>query len=250
MDYVEIDDAISADGLRLILVRGFPSPWGQAAKAMMEYKRLTFIKGPQDPRSTNDELMAWSGTNSGPVVAWNDEPPLNRWNDILLLLERLAPAPALMPEDMDERIVAFGLAHEICGELGFGWNCRLNMARPPTPDALPSPFALKYGYNARDGERAEARVISLMMHLAERLRLQHTAGSQYLVGNGVTAVDFYWAAFSNLVCIQTPELCPLHPKIRPNFEKVPPTVRDAIDPILISHRDFIMEKYFKLPMAL
>ena len=36
MEYQEINHVINADGLRIVLVRGFPSPWGQAAKAMME----------------------------------------------------------------------------------------------------------------------------------------------------------------------------------------------------------------------
>jgi len=61
-----------------------PSAWGQAAKAMMEYKGRTFTVGPQQPFDQNPELLAWSGVNSGPVVAWNDEKPINRWDDILL----------------------------------------------------------------------------------------------------------------------------------------------------------------------
>ena len=48
MNYLDIDDLIAADGLRLVLLRGFPSPWGQAAKAMMEFKGLTFSVGPLD----------------------------------------------------------------------------------------------------------------------------------------------------------------------------------------------------------
>ena len=76
---------------------------------------------------TNEELVAWSSVNSAPVVAWNDEAPLNGWLDILLLLERLNPEKSLVPEDPHSRVQLFGLAHEICGELGFGWNRRLDM---------------------------------------------------------------------------------------------------------------------------
>jgi len=43
MEYVDISEAIKADGLRITLVRGVPSPWGQAAKAMMEYKGLDYV---------------------------------------------------------------------------------------------------------------------------------------------------------------------------------------------------------------
>ncbi len=247
MDYAGIDEVINADGLRLILVQGLPSPWGQAAKAMIEHKGLSYIAGPQQPGGANPELVAWSGVNSGPVVAWNDEPPLNRWDDILLLLERLAPATPLVPQDAGERIHMFGLAHEMCGELGFGWNCRLNMTRPK-PGEPPAGFAKKYGYNESDGALAIPRVTTFLRHLAITLNAQSQQGSNYLVGASVSAADFYWAAFSNLVALQPPEECPIHPAVRPMFEQVPPEVTAAIDPILIEHRDRIMRAHFKIPM--
>jgi glutathione S-transferase len=81
--------------------------------------------------SEKPELLAWAGTHSVPVVAWNDEPPLNRWNNILLLLDRLAPEKRVVPENPKERIQVVGISHEICGELGMGWNRRLDMMRPP-----------------------------------------------------------------------------------------------------------------------
>ena len=87
MKYVEMDEAINADGLRIVIVKAMPSAWGVAAKAMIEYKSLDFLVAHQMPMTENPELLAWSGTNSGPVVAWNDEPPINRWNDIIFLLE-------------------------------------------------------------------------------------------------------------------------------------------------------------------
>ena len=55
------------------------------------------------PGDTNDDLVAWGGINSGPVVAWNDEAPINRWNDILFLLERVAPQEPLLPDDAGDR---------------------------------------------------------------------------------------------------------------------------------------------------
>lgn len=60
---------------------------------------MDFVTAHQIPMAENPELLAWSGTNSAPVVAWNDEPPINRWDDVLLLLERLAPEKRLVPED-------------------------------------------------------------------------------------------------------------------------------------------------------
>ena len=84
LPYVDINQAINANGLRLIVVQGMPSAWGIAVRGMIEYKSLDFTLGPQKPMGENPELLAWSGTNSGPVVAWNDEKPINRWDDILV----------------------------------------------------------------------------------------------------------------------------------------------------------------------
>ena len=64
MEYVDINQAIRADGLRIVLVQGMPSPWGQAAKAMMEYKNLSYVAGPQRGGGDNAELVAWAGVNS------------------------------------------------------------------------------------------------------------------------------------------------------------------------------------------
>lgn len=249
MKYVELDEAIRADGLRIVIVKAMPSAWGVAAKGMAEYKGLEFVVAHQIPMGENRELLAWAGTNSAPVVAWNDEPPVNRWNDILLLLERLAPEKRLVPEDAKQRIQVFGIGHELCGELGFGWNRRLPAMRPP-PGGEVSAFGRKYGYNDTDAALANGRVIALMEELAALLRVQRERGSDYLVGHAVTAADFYWAAFSNFVAIQPPEEMPMNPEARPAFEKVPSKVRAAIDPILIEHRDRIMRTYYRLPIDL
>ena len=251
MEYLDINQAIQADGLRIILVRGMPSPWGQAAKAMMEYKNLSYVVGPQQGGGANAELVAWSGTNSAPVVAWNDEAPLNDWVDILLLLERLVPDKPLVPQDPSARVQLFGLAHEICGELGFGWNRRLDMIHAGMkPGEAPKGLGAKYGYNETDGTLASTRTIAFIEHLAETLKAQADRGSEFLIGDTVTAVDFYWAAFSNLVAIQPPDECPLDPAVRPMFENVSAQVADAVDPILIEHRDRIMRSFFKIPMEM
>ena len=226
-----------------------PSAWGIAAKAMIEFKGLDFLCAHQIPMSDNPELLAWAGTNSAPVVAWNDEPPINRWDDILLLLERLAPEPRLVPEIPAERIEVFGIGHEICGELGFGWNRCIDLMRP-APGEEPGPFAKKYNYREAEAALANSRVIALMGELAARLKRQKENGCDYLVGKSVTAADFYWAAFSNFVALQPQEECPINPDARPMFQNTPAEITAAIDPILIEHRDRVMRKHFKLPLEL
>jgi len=249
MQYVDMNEAIKADGLRIVIVKDMPSPWGLAAKAMIDFKGLDYKVAHQLPMADNPELLAWSGTNSGPVVAWNDEPPINRWDEILLLLERLEPHKPLVPENPKERIQVFGIGHEICGELGFGWNRRLDLLRP-TDGSEASDFAKKYGYRDAEAAAADARVIAFMAELATTLKTQKERGSDFLVGQSVTAADFYWAAFSNFVVLQPHEECPMNPDARPMFENTPAEITAAIDPILMTHRDHIMHTNWKLPMEL
>ena len=204
LTYLDINDLIKADGLRLVLLRGFPSPWGQAAKAMMEYKGLEFSVGALQAGGENAEVVAWAGTNSAPVVAWQNEAPINKWDDILLLLERLAPARPLVPSAPAARAELSGLAYLICAPLGFGWNYRLIGAQARIEAGKPMGLmGEKYGYNGIDGPLAEERTVAFLDHLAARLHAQQAAGSGYLIGDLVTAIDFYWAAFSNLLRIQS-----------------------------------------------
>ena len=249
MKYTSIDDAVNASGLRLVIVKDMPSAWGVAAKAMIDYKGLDYLLAHQIPMSENPELLAWSGTNSGPVAAWNNESPINRWDDILFLIERLAPQKPLLPKAAAARIQVLGISHEICGELGFGWNRRLDMMRPPEGQP-PSDFGKKYSYNDTDAALANKRVITLIKELATILKVQAQQDSKFLVGNSITAADFYWAAFSNFIVLQSQDECPVNPQARPMFENTPAEITAAIDPILIEHRDRILRTYCKLPLEL
>jgi glutathione S-transferase len=252
MQYTTVQDLIDRDGLRIVLVQGVPSPWGQAAKAMMEHKGLAYAAAPLLAGDTNDDVVAWSGVNSGPVVAWNDEAPINRWNDILFLLERLAPQKSLVPEDPAERVQVIGLSHEICGELGLGWNRRLSLFKPMMESGQPpegvTRMGKKYRYNESDVAAAVERQVATLNMLAAELEAQDKKGSAYFVGDRLTAVDFYWAAFCNIFDILPLEKCPTAEGFRPMFELIEPAVKAALDPGLLAHRDRVMEAHFKLPM--
>ena len=106
-----------------------PSPWGQAAKTIFEIKGLDYVAAPWLPGEPNEDVVAWGGETSAPVVAWAKEKPIHRWVDILYLAERLAPKPSLIPADPLQRALMFGLSHEICGEMGIAWNRRCNFSR-------------------------------------------------------------------------------------------------------------------------
>ena len=139
-------------------------------------KGLVYRTGAQKAGEDNTELLNWAGVNSGPVVAWDSGAPLNRWNDILFLLERLNPERNLVPSDGSLRVQCMGLSHEICGELGLGWNRRLSMFRPivdssDRPDGFMN-MADKWGYNQTDVEMAEERSVLILRTLSEQLRFQ------------------------------------------------------------------------------
>ena len=118
-EYVPFEDAVSQSGLRMTVVSGVPSPWGEAAKGIFHVKRLDWSGVQLDP--SRPDLVAWSQSASAPSVVFENEPARSGWADILLLAERLAPEPRLLPPAPAERAQAFGLAHELCGEDGLGW---------------------------------------------------------------------------------------------------------------------------------
>ena len=254
ISYLTVEEVRDLKGLRLVLIQGLPSPWGLAAKAMMEHKNLEFVCAPQIAGGPNEALVSWAGTNSAPVVAWNEESPINRWDDILQLIERLGPANALLPEDRGLRAQALGLAHELCGELGLGWNIRLGMFSAmvdfwKTSEGIDE-LGNKYGFRPADAELADQRVRATLSFFSEHLKAQKTQGSDYLVGDQLTAVDFYWAAFCNLASILDEDLAPIQVEARPLLEGVKAKFADHMDPELIRHRDWILKQHYKLPLEM
>ncbi|MSP42328.1 MAG: hypothetical protein EXR08_03030 [Alphaproteobacteria bacterium] len=254
MQFVSPEELIKSDGLRIVVVKGGPSPWGQAAKAMMEYKGLTLKAALWQGGGANEEIVNWSGANSAPVVAWNKEKPIDRWDDILFLIERLAPQKPLLPESREERVQIMGLSHEICGRQGLGWNRRLSMFAPALSSGkAPEPMIKmgeKYGFSPEEAAQGDNRVIATLNLLTKRLKAQQAAGSMYFVGQNISPVDFYWAAFSCIIDLPPNEICPVPDAMRPMFSRISDGVRAAIDPVLLTHRDRIMKAHFKIPMEM
>ena len=256
MDYIDVSAAREREGLRLVLTAGVPGPWGEAAKAVFHVKGLPYVAVRQDAGQANDELQGWTGQSSAPVAVWNDEPPCTTSRAILWLAERLAPEPRLIPADPVARATCLGLCDEIHGENGLGWCRRLGMFDPmlngATPDRTANPVAFmawKYGYSADASARAEARLVEILGGLAERLRDQQGAGHRYLVGDGLTAADLYWAVFAAMLSPLPPELCPMPDGMRTMYTVAEGAVRDALTPELLAHRDFVYETHLPLPMS-
>jgi len=252
LTYISPREAIDHKGLRLVMVRGAPSPWGLAAKTIFELKGLDFVTAPLELAGKNEEIVAWSGQNSAPVVAWRDEAPVHRWQDILLLAERLAPTPAMIPADARQRVLMWGFANELAGELGIGWNRRLQgfgrvrnsgKANPVTETLIG-----KYGYDAEAAKAAPRRIAGSLEALTAQLKAQQAGGVDFLVGDALSAADIYLVTFLNLVAPLPHAHCPMPDAFRAGFTAREPEILAALDPALLAHRDRIFATFFRSPM--
>jgi glutathione S-transferase len=253
-EYVSVEEAIDAPGLRMVVVGGIPSPWGEAAKGILYVKNLDW-KGVRLDYD-NKQLAKWAGGRNGPVVFYEHERPRSSWSKILILAERLAPQPALIPEDATERAMMFGFSHEILAEAGLCWSRRLQLIHagmhgqggfaPPVAQYL----SKKYGYRSDSEPTATQRVVSMLGALATRLQAQQAAGSDYFMGDTLTALDIYSATAMALFDPLPPDKCEMHDVTRSVFEYRDAETDAALDPVLLEHRDRIYERHLELPLAL
>jgi glutathione S-transferase len=253
-EFVSLTAARELTGLRLAMVRHIPSPWSQAAKGIFEIKGLPFVRAERDAADPDALLREWTGQESFPVVAYERERARTGWAEILFLAERLAPEPALVPRDPEVRTLMFGLAHEICGEMGLGWCGRLLMIHgaltaDPT-NAFFTSFGRKYGYSEDAAAAAAGRSAAVLRQLDARLAASSAAGGRYLLGDELSALDVYWATFSNLIEPLPPTQCPMPDFFRAMFTAVDSTVRSALTPALLAHRDRVFREHLRLPMEL
>lgn len=256
VEYLEVEEARDRPGLRLVLTAGVPGPWGESAKSLFDVKGVPYLRVRQLGGLPNEALLAWTGHENAPVAVYEQERPRAAWTDILFLAERIAPEPSLVPSADAERARMFGLAHEICGELGFGWSRRLMMLEemlaagggdsPMRPVA--ETLAARYGYTPGCGDAARARVRGILELLSAVLREQHARGSRYFVGASFSALDLYWAAFAALYDPLPHDVCPMAEPLRVAYTLRDADVRKGADPLLLEHRDLIYERHLSLPL--
>jgi glutathione S-transferase len=254
MNYLSVSEARKAPGLRLVLSTRVPNPWGEAAKAVLSARGVKYIPVAHAPMEPNEDLKEWTGVRDAPVAVLDDEPALSVWVQILLLAERLGSGPSLLPDDPLDRALVIGLSHEICGQDGVGWNRRLLMVErgAQTPNVAETPLQkqlLRNWWATPEGmARAHPRLISLLTGLATQLHRQEAAGSRYFVGDRLTAVDLYWACFSQFLAPLPQEDSPMQDWNRANFADLPSDVGSALVPILMQHRDMVFRSHIGLPL--
>ena len=253
-EYVSVEEAIGRDGLRMVVVGQVPSPWGEAAKGLFHIEGIDWV----GVRLAYDSeaLRQWAGELSGPVAVYGKEPPRPGWREILLLAERLAPAPRLLPRDAAAREQVLALAATICDRGGLNWTRRLQLVHAglqgqPGFNARASTYlAKKYGHERRGGAAAGAKVVKMLGALAARLKAQHARGSDYFVGDALTAADVYAATAMALFKPLPQEVCEMVPATRAAFEALDQPTAAALDPVLLAHRDMMYERHLAMPLKL
>jgi glutathione S-transferase len=255
---MEVDQAIAMNGLRVVLSPGVPGPWSEAAKGILYVKKLPYTKVRQELGGDNLPLLRWSAQTTAPVFVYENERPRSLWNDQLYLAERLAPEPPLIPETLEQRALMFGLANELCGENGLGWSRRLMMlhvtlGNPNAPEPARSGAGFlgrKYGYAPAAAEAAPRRVAEILQTLSVQLDSQRRSASRFLVGDRLSALDIYWAAFAALIQPLPDELCHMSAGFRRMYTCSDSAVMAAASPQLLAHRDFVYHQFLELPVDL
>ncbi|MEM9421493.1 MAG: hypothetical protein AAF986_03150 [Pseudomonadota bacterium] len=254
-NYVSVEEGAAAPGLRMVVVSGVPSPWGEAAKGIFHVKGLDWkaVRLAYD----DPDLATWTRQDlSGPIAFYNDEPPRSGWSDIIHLAERLAPSPSLLPSDAGERALTFGLCHELVGEGGLLWTRRLQLVEwglagkkgfsPPVSQYLGG----KYGYQEGSSKQYANRTLSLLSLFAGRLIQQKKAGHRFYMGAEISALDIYSAAGMALFCPLDEEKCAFKPGLREAFSTLDEKTANGLDPILIEHRDMMYSEFLETPLSL
>lgn len=256
-EYVDIEKAIHMPGLRVVLPPGIPGPWGEAIKGVLHVKKIPYIKVRHD-RVDYSPLIRWTAQASTPVLVYNDERPRSVWNDQINFAERLQPAPPLVPADLDDRVMMFGLCNLLAGENGFGWTRRLLIVQGMLKESgadenarkASLAFGAKYGYSPAAAAGAPAKCAEMIAVFARRLERQQTLGSRFFIGDRISALDIYWAAFAALIKPLPHELCPMRQGMRRAYDSADPLILGATTPQLLAHRDFIYREYLELPVDL
>lgn len=253
VEVVSIEAARGRSGLRMVSLAGVPSPWTEAAKGIFRVKGIDYVLAQRSEDEPADAAAQWVGDVGVPAVVYENEPVRTGWAEILLLAERLAPEPALLPDDPGQRAEAMGLSHEICGELGLGWSQRLVMIgvalglQPGEgfPRQVGEYLAPRYGW--RDGADAlgRQRVIDILGMFSRRLD-----GREYVMGDRLSAVDIHLATFLNLIRPLPPEWLPMPEMIRAAYTCRDPEIVAACDARIRAHQERIYERHLELPVRL
>jgi glutathione S-transferase len=124
-------------------------------------------------------------------------------------------------------------------KLRTGWAEILLLAErlKPEPALIPS--------GAADARTAKSRVLEILQMLSERI-----SGRRYLLGASLTALDIYWATFSNLMIPLPENALPALPTFRAAYTCNDDDILKAIYDGLRALRQRVYETHLELPVLL
>ncbi len=256
MEYISVEKAQAADGLRLVLTGGLPAPWSEASKGLFRARGVEYLPVMQRGGGANEEIVAWTGHRNAPTAMYNEEPARVTAMEMINLAERLGSGPSLVPEALDERVLMIGLLNEIAGDNGFAWNARTlmfaTMIETLGEEAMAeNPMLRDYHFSTLEVTTAPAKLIEILQALSAQLIRQRELGSRYFIGDKLTALDIYWACFSQMLAALPPEVNPMPDFMRNVWGQLSRAVKEAgyeVDGILLEHRDYIFPKYLQWPL--
>ncbi|MFT5680778.1 MAG: glutathione S-transferase [Myxococcota bacterium] len=249
MQFVDLDTAKNASGLRLVVMPGVPSPWSQAAMAILHIKGIealgVWLASPRRP------IIAWTGRASAPVALHNGEDPIDGWAEILALAERIQPTPSLTPTDPEQRAKMLALSDALIGRGGLLWSARLTAidagltteGREGFPPPVAQYLGGKYGYTEGCADAARHRIAEVLSELEAQL-----GDGPYYIGDALTALDVYATAAVDAMVLLSETDCPMHPKSRAMFMAMGASA--SVPASLIAHRDRMHADHIPLPLAL
>ena len=250
-DYVDTEAGRKARGLRVTIVRGVPSPWGEAVKGLLHVKGIDWQ--PVSFDSQDAAQTAWTGEVSAPTALYEDEAPRATVRKILELAEQLQPEPALLPLETDARAQVLEMGDALLGRGGLAWSRRLQLVHMGMSSeggfagGVAVYLAEKYGYDAAQGETYGPQVIELLRRFSHILR---DSGGPYLCGAELSAADIQLACVLALFAPLPDDVCAMHPKARASFETLDAATRDALAPNLLAHRDHMYARHLETPLQL
>ena len=250
MEYMLVEEARQNEGLRLVLTAGVPGPFSEAAKAVFRHHNVDFVPVRQTGGRDNPELVAWTRHRNAPIALYNGEAPRVRWLEILDLAERLGTGPSLFPKTIDDRIKMVGFINEIAGENSLIWYARILMLHETVlavgeEKARRNPMLQDYLYDKSAVGPAKERVLSVINYLTNYITQRDNG---YLIGDGLTAADIYFAYISNIIKPQSHDVNPMPQSLRLSYELLEKLFGE-FDPVLIEFRDRIFEHHLELPLT-
>ncbi len=252
MEYITPTQAQDMSGLRLALTVAVPAPYSMSARAIFDIKHIEYVAVTQQGGGQNEELIAWTGHRNAPIAVFNNESPRTGWLEILNLAERLGSGPGLIPTDIEQRMQMVALTNELIGENGFIWQMRLIMlglggSQASAAAAKKNPMFADYGFSEEAKVQALLRAQTIMAKFTQHVSRQIEQHSHYLIGDSLTALDIYWAYFSQLLKTLPHEQCPMPVSLRQAYDASGKRLGDCPEQ-LIEQRDWIFAHHLKLPM--